>query len=143
MKTKFLTKEEAIKQVEWKLIDAAGVPVGRLASKVAAVIRGKHKVTFTPHNNCGDFVVVINAEKAVFTGKKLQKKVYYHHTGFIGGIKERKASDLMQTKPEEVIEMAVHGMLPKNTLGHQMKKRLRVVRGAEHRFNAHKPQLIS
>lgn len=143
MKTKFVTKEEAAKRLSWKLVDASGVPVGRLASQVASMIRGKHKVDFTPNAKCGDMVVVINAAKAVFTGKKLENKVYIHHTNYIGGLKERTAADLMATKPEEVIEHAVYGMLPKGNQGKQLQKRLRVVPGSEHKYGAHKLQTVT
>ena len=124
----------------WYVIDAEDQVLGRLASQVASMLRGKHKPTFAPHADCGDHVIIINAEKAVLTGNKLNQKMYYHHTGYIGNMKEVKYSTLMKTKPEFAVELAVKGMLPDNTLGRTALTRLRVYRGAEHKHEAQKPE---
>ena len=125
---------------KWYIIDAANRPLGRTAAAAAAILRGKHKVDFAPHVDCGDHVIIINAEKAVLTGNKLNQKMYYHHTGYIGNMKEVKYSTLMKTKPEFAVELAVKGMLPDNTLGRTALTRLRVYRGAEHKHEAQKPE---
>ena len=128
---------------KWVVIDANGLVVGRLASIVALRLRGKHKPTFTPHVDCGDNVIIINAAKAVLTGRKLEKKVYYHHTGFIGGIKERTAKSIMEGRfPERVVEKAVQRMLPRGPLGRQQFGNLRVYPGAEHPHAAQNPEPI-
>lgn len=128
-------------QRKWYVIDAAGQPLGRLASEVASILRGKHTPRFTPHVDTGDFVIVINAEKVVLTGKKLKQKKYRYHTGYPGGLKEVSYETLMAKHPEKVIEMAVKGMLPHNRLGRQMYKKLKVYRGAEHPHQAQKPEV--
>ena len=125
---------------KWYVIDAAGKPLGKVAVQAAVLLRGKHKPTFTPHVDCGDSVVIINASKIVLTGKKLDQKKYYHHTGYIGNMKEVKYSTLMKTKPEFAVELAVKGMLPDSTLGRTALTRLRVYRGAEHKHEAQKPE---
>ena len=125
---------------KWYVIDAAGKPLGKVAVQAAVLLRGKHKPTFTPHADCGDHVIIINAEKAVLTGNKLNQKMYYHHTGYIGNMKEVKYSTLMKTKPEFAVELAVKGMLPDSTLGRTALTRLRVYRGAEHKHEAQKPE---
>ena len=128
---------------KWVMIDASGLVVGRLASLVALRLRGKDKPVFTPHVDCGDNVIVINAAKAVFTGRKLEKKVYHHHTGFIGGIKERTARSIMEGRfPERVLEKAVERMLPRGPLGRQQLSNLRVYPGAEHPHAAQNPASI-
>ena len=128
---------------KWILIDAEGLVVGRLASIIAMRLRGKHKATFTPHVDDGDNVIVINAEKALLTGDKLKKKVYYHHTGYIGGIKERTAGAIMAGKfPERIVEKAVQRMLPRGPLGRQQLSNLRVFPGAEHPHEAQKPEMV-
>ena len=128
---------------KWVVIDANGLVVGRLASIVALRLRGKHKPTFTPHVDCGDNVIIINAAKAVLTGRKLEKKVYHHHTGFIGGIKERTAKSIMEGRfPERVVEKAVQRMLPRGPLGRQQFGNLRVYPGAEHPHAAQNPEPI-
>lgn len=142
MSTDFVTAEKALEDAKWWVIDAAGVPAGRLATKVATVIRGKHKPTFTPHVNGGDFVVVVNADKVVLTGNKKENKMYRHHTGYIGGLKEVKGGKMLATKPEEVIASAVKGMLPEGILGHRMMKKLKVYTGAEHPHTAQMPQTL-
>lgn len=124
----------------WYILDAADKPLGRVAATAAHLLRGKHKPTFAPHCDCGDHVIIINAEKAVLTGNKLNQKMYYHHTGYIGNMKEVKYSTLMKTKPEFAVELAVKGMLPDSTLGRTALTRLRVYRGAEHKHEAQKPE---
>jgi len=126
----------------WYIVDADGMTLGRLASQVAAILRGKNKPTFTPHVDCGDHVIVINAAKVVLSGKKLDQKVYYHHSGFAGGLKETKYRKLMAEKPEFAVKHAVVGMLPKGPLGRQMARKLRVYAGAEHEHEAQKPTVL-
>ncbi len=127
----------------WVLIDAQGLVVGRLASLVALRLRGKHKPTFTPHVDCGDNVIVVNAGKVVLTGQKVQKKVYHHHTGFIGGIKERSARSILEGRfPERVLEKAVERMLPRGPLGRSQLGNLRVYAGPEHPHEAQQPEVI-
>jgi large subunit ribosomal protein L13 len=138
-KTFSLSKEAAIEARGWRIVDASGIPLGILASHVASLIRGKNKTIFTPHVDCGDFVVVINAEKVRLSGKKSDNKMYHHHTGYIGGLKSIAAGKLREEKPERLIERAVGGMLPKGALGHQMIKKLKVERGENHNHAAHKP----
>ena len=123
------------------IIDAAGKPMGKTAALAADLLRGKLKTTYTPHVDCGDFVIVINAEKAVLTGKKLEQKYYRRHSGWIGGLKEVKYKELMEKKPELAMELAVKGMLQKNKLGDAQLTRLRVFRGAEHIHAAQKPEV--
>ncbi len=123
----------------WFVVDAKGQTLGRLASKVAAILRGKHKPTFTPHVDCGDYVIVINADKVKFTGKKLDQKMYRWHTGYVGHLRERTAREMMQKRPERVLELAIKGMLPKNKLGRQMGKKLKVYAGEVHNHEAQKP----
>jgi len=142
LSTKFLTAEQAQTSAKWWVIDANAVPVGRLASEAAAIIRGKRKPTFTPHVDGGDFVVVINADKVVLTGNKNETKMYRHYTGYIGGLKEVKGGVLLSRKPEEAIERAVAGMLPSGVLGHRMMKKLKVYKGADHVHQAQMPEPI-
>ena len=125
----------------WYVLDAAGKPLGKTAVIAADLLRGKRKPEFTPNADCGDFVIVINAEKAILTGKKLDQKYYRHHTGWVGGLKEVKYRTLMQTKPELAMQLAVKGMLPKNTLAKNSLTRLHVYRGGEHEHAAQKPQI--
>jgi len=128
---------------KWIVIDATGLVVGRLASIVAMRLRGKHKPTFTPHMDDGDNVIVINAEKVVFTGRKRDQKMYYHHTGFIGGIKERSAKSIFEGRfPERIVEKAVERMIPRGPLGRQQMSNLRVYPGAEHPHEAQKPEAL-
>ena len=134
-----MAKKEAIVR-GWYVIDAAGKTLGNVAVAAATVLNGKHRPEYTPHVDCGECVVVINAEKIVLTGKKLDQKMYYHHTGYIGNMKEVKYSTLMKTKPEFAVELAVKGMLPDSTLGRTALTRLRVYRGAEHKHEAQKPE---
>lgn len=126
---------------KWYVIDASGQTLGRLASEVAAILRGKHKPTFTPHVDTGDFVIVINAEQIRLTGNKLLQKKYRYHTGYPGGLKEIDYKSLLQKKPEKAIEIAVKGMLPHNRLGDKMFKKLKVYRGSEHPHQAQKPEV--
>lgn len=125
---------------KWYVVDAAGCTLGRLASEVAAVLRGKNKPIFTPHMDCGDYVIVVNAEKIHVTGKKLDQKIYYRHSDYVGGMKETTLREMLDKKPEKVIELAVKGMLPKGPLGRSMIKKLHVYAGAEHAHQAQKPE---
>lgn len=128
---------------KWFVVDAEGQTLGRLATQVATVLRGKHKPTYTPHVDCGDFVVIVNAEKIVLTGKKLDQKKYRWHTGYVGHLRERTARQMIANKPEEVVHLAVKGMLPKNSLGRQMIKKLKVYAGPEHNHSAQKPESLT
>ena len=128
---------------KWYVVDAADYTLGRLASQVAAVLRGKNKPTYTPFIDCGDNVIVINAEKVQFTGKKLDQKVYYKHSDYVGGMKETTLRELMQKNPEKVVELAVKGMLPKGPLGREMYTKLFVYAGPDHKHAAQKPEVIT
>ncbi len=125
---------------KWYVIDAAGKPMGKVAVEAAKLLRGKHKPMFTPNADCGDHVIIINAEKAVLTGNKLDQKMYYHHTGYIGHLKEVKYSTLMKTRPDFAMTLAVKGMIPDTVIGRKALTRLRVVKGAEHAHAAQKPE---
>ena len=138
MKT-YMAKAESVER-KWYVVDAAGVPMGRLASRVASVLRGKNKPTYTPNVDTGDFVIVINTDKAVLTGKKLENKFYRYHTGYIGGLKEISYKKMMAEKSDLAVYEAVKGMLPKNALGRATLKKLRVYKGAEHNHAAQKPE---
>ena len=138
MKT-YMAHAETVER-KWYVVDAAGVTLGRLATKVASVLRGKHKPTFTPNVDTGDFVIVINTDKVVLTGKKLEDKYYRYHSGYIGGLKEISYKKLMAEKSDLAVYEAVKGMLPKNSLGRQMLKKLKVFKGAEHNHAAQKPE---
>ena len=126
---------------KWYVVDAEGQTLGRLASEVAAILRGKHKPTFTPHVDTGDHVIIINAEKIKLTGKKWTDKIYYHHSGHPGGLKQRTANEMRSKYPEQMLEIAIKGMLPKNSLGRQMFKKLHVYAGSEHPHQAQKPEV--
>ena len=128
---------------KWYVVDATDMTLGRLASEVAKVLRGKNKPIFTPHIDCGDNVIVINAEKIKVTGKKMDQKVYYHHSDYVGGLKEATLREKLEKKPEQVIELAVKGMLPKGPLGRQMFTKLRVYAGPEHKHEAQKPEVLT
>ena len=128
---------------KWYVVDATDMTLGRLASEVAKVLRGKNKPIFTPHIDCGDNVIVINAEKIKVTGKKMDQKVYYHHSDYVGGLKEATLREKLAKKPEQVIELAVKGMLPKGPLGRQMFTKLRVYAGPEHKHEAQKPEVLT
>ncbi len=138
MKT-YMAKAESVER-KWYVVDAAGVPLGRLASRVASVLRGKNKPTYTPNVDTGDFVIIVNTDKAVLTGKKLENKFYRYHTGYIGGLKEISYKKMMAEKSDLAVYEAVKGMLPKNSLGRQMLKKLKVYKGAEHNHAAQKPE---
>lgn len=140
MRTTYMAKPNEVAR-NWHIIDAEGKTLGRLASEAAALIRGKHKPQFTPHVDTGDFVIVINAEKIHLTGKKMQNKKYYRHSMYQGGLKVTVAEDLLKTRPERMIEFAVHGMIPKTRQGDHMKLRLKVYAGAEHPHAAQKPEV--
>ena len=128
---------------KWYVVDATDMTLGRLASEVAKVLRGKNKPIFTPHIDCGDNVIVINAEKIKVTGKKMDQKVYYHHSDYVGGLKEATLREKLEKKPEQVIELAVKGMLPKGPLGRQMYTKLHVYAGPEHEHEAQKPEVLT
>ncbi len=128
---------------KWYVVDAEGQTLGRLASEVAKVLRGKNKPIYTPHVDCGDNVIIVNAEKIVVTGKKLDQKIYYHHSGWVGGMKETTLREMLQKKPEQVVELAVKGMLPKGPLGREMYTKLHVYAGAEHPHAAQKPEVLT
>ena len=128
---------------KWYVVDATDMTLGRLASEVAKVLRGKNKAIFTPHIDTGDYVIVINAEKIAVTGRKLDQKIYYHHSDYVGGMKETRLREMMAKKPERVIELAVKGMLPKGPLGRQMYTKLHVYAGAEHAHAAQKPEVLT
>ncbi|MBE0600490.1 MAG: 50S ribosomal protein L13 [Firmicutes bacterium] len=129
-------------QRKWYILNAQDVVLGRLATRVASVLRGKHKPTYTPHVDTGDYVIIINADKAVLTGKKLDQKMYYHHSGFPGGLKETPYRRLMAEKPEFAVKKAIVGMLPKGPLGRSMAKKLRVYAGTEHEYASQKPETL-
>ena len=138
MKNTYMQKKETVKR-DWYVIDAEGLNLGRLATRVADVLRGKHKPTFTPHIDCGDYVIVINASKINLTGNKLNDKIYYNHSGYTGGLRERTAKEMRENYSVEMIERAVKGMIPHNRLGRQVAKKLFVYEGAEHPHMAQKP----
>ena len=137
----FVQKKETIER-KWYVIDAEGKPLGRVASKAAHILRGKHKATYTPNIDCGDFIIIVNAEKAVLTGNKLDKKMYYNHSGYPGGLRERTAREMQENYPVEMVERAVKGMLPHNRLGRQMYRKLFVYAGSEHPHMAQQPEIM-
>ncbi len=126
---------------KWYVVDAEGQTLGRLASEVASILRGKHKPTYTPHVDTGDYVIIVNAEKIQLTGNKLNDKIYYRHSGHPGGLKQRTANEMRSKYPEQMLEIAIKGMLPKNSLGRQMFKKLHVYAGSEHPHQAQKPEV--
>lgn len=128
---------------KWYVVDAEGKTLGRLASEIARILRGKNKPIFTPHMDTGDYVIVVNAAKVKVTGKKLKQKIYYHHSGYVGGMKETTLKEMLAKKPERVMELAVKGMLPKGPLGRQMYKKLFVYAGPEHKHEAQKPEVLT
>ena len=128
---------------KWYVVDATGYTLGRLASEVAKVLRGKNKPIFTPHIDTGDYVIIVNAEKIKVTGKKLEQKIYYHHSDYVGGMKETTLREMLAKKPEKVVELAVKGMLPKGPLGREMFTKLHVYAGAEHPHTAQKPEVLT
>jgi len=135
----FMERKETVSR-KWYILDAAGKPLGRTATVAADLLRGKHKTTFTPHVDCGDFVIILNADQAVLTGKKLDQKIYYRHSGWAGGLKQTKYKHLMETKPELAMQLAVRGMLQKNTIAREQLGRLKVYRGTEHKHQAQAPE---
>lgn len=137
----FMAKAETIER-KWYVIDAANKPLGKVAVQAATILRGKHRPEFTPHVDCGEFVIIVNAAKAVLTGKKLEQKYYRHHSGYIGGLKEVQYKTLMETRPEKAMELAVKGMLPHNTLGAKAATRLKVYAGEAHNQAAQKPTAL-
>ena len=139
MKTTFLTHEQALAGRSWLVVDAREQALGRLASRVAKALRGKNKATFTPHQDGGDFVVVVNADKVKISGNKAEQKIYYRHSGYIGGLKDETMGELRQRKPEELIRLAVRGMMPKTALGKRQLKKLKVYAGESHPHGAQKP----
>ena len=141
MSTTFMAKPQNV-QRKWFVVDAEGKTLGRLASQVAAILRGKHKPTFTPHTDAGDFVIIVNAEKIHLTGKKLTDKMYRRHTGYPGGLKEVAAKDLLERRPTRALELAIKGMLPHNRLGADMYRKLKVYAGPEHPHAAQQPEKL-
>ena len=141
MKTFMQTKETV--ERKWYVIDAADKPLGRVATKAATILRGKHKATFTPHIDCGDYVIIINADKVKLTGNKINDKMYYNHSGFPGGLRTRNAKTMLESYPVEMVERAVNGMLPNGPLGRQMYRKLFVYAGSEHKHGAQKPTTIT
>lgn len=141
MKNTFMQTKENVTRT-WYVIDAADMPLGRVASKAAVLLRGKHKVTYTPHVDCGDYVIIINASKVALTGNKLEDKKYYDHSRYVGGLRERNAKEMRENYPEEMIERAVKGMLPHNRLGRSMYKKLFVYAGSEHPHTAQQPKVM-
>ena len=141
MKSTFMQSKETVTR-NWYVIDAKNMPLGRVASKAAVILRGKHKVTYTPHVDCGDYVIIINAKEVALTGNKLENKMYYDHSRYVGGLRERTAKEMKENYSEEMIERAVKGMLPHNRLGRQMYKKLFVYEGNEHPHAAQQPKEI-
>ena len=140
MKSFMQTKETVDRK--WYVLDAKGLPLGRVASRAAVVLRGKHKATYTPHIDCGDYVIIVNAKEVKLTGDKLNKKIYYTHSGYVGGLRERTAKTMIEKYPVEMVERAVKGMLPHNRLGRQMYKKLFVYEGETHPHMAQKPEVL-
>ena len=141
MKTTFMQKKEEVVR-DWYVIDAKDIPLGRVASKASFMLRGKHKATYTPHVDCGDNIIIINASKVLLTGNKLENKKYYNHSRYVGGLRERTAKEMREKYPEEMMERAIKGMLPKGRLGRQMYKKLHVYAGDEHIHMAQQPKVI-
>lgn len=137
--TTFMANASNIER-KWYVIDAKGKPLGRVATKAATILKGKHKATYTPHVDCGDNIIIINAKEVVLTGKKLDQKVYYNHSGYTGGLRERTAKVMLEKYPVEMVERAIKGMLPKGRLGRQMYKKLFVYEGSDHKHQAQKPE---
>ena len=138
----FMAKAETIER-RWFVIDAAGQPLGKTAVKAATILRGKHRPEFTPHADCGEYVIIINASKAVLTGKKLEQKYYRYHTGYMGGLKEVQYKKMMAEKSDDALYVAIKGMLPKNSLGRKMLKKVRVYKDANHNHEAQKPEVLN
>ena len=141
MKTPFMQKKEEVVR-DWYVIDAKDIPLGRVASKAAVMLRGKHKATYTPHVDCGDNIIIINVDKVLLTGNKLEGKKYYNHSRYVGGLRERTAKEMIEKYPEEMMERAIKGMLPKGRLGRQMYKKLHVYAGEVHPHTAQQPKKV-
>ena len=141
MKTTFMQRKEDVVR-DWYIIDAKDIPLGRVASKAAVMLRGKHKATYTPHIDCGDNIIIINAKEVLLTGNKLADKKYYNHSRYVGGLRERTAKEMKENYPEEMMERAIKGMLPKGRLGRQMFKKLHVYKGEEHPHTAQQPKTV-
>ena len=141
-KTTFMQSKETVVR-DWYVIDAKDMPLGRVASKAAVMLRGKHKATYTPHIDCGDNIIIINASEVVLTGNKLEGKKYYDHSRYVGGLRERTAKEMKENYPEEMMERAIKGMLPKGRLGREMFRKLHVYAGSEHPHTAQQPKLIT
>lgn len=137
----YMQKKETVER-KWYVIDAEGKSLGRVAALAATYLRGKHKPTYTPHIDCGDNIIIINAEKVALTGNKLNNKMYYNHSQYLGGLRERTAKEMLEKYPVEMVERAVKGMLPHNRLGRQMYKKLFVYTGSEHKHEAQKPEML-
>jgi large subunit ribosomal protein L13 len=137
----YMQKKETVER-KWYVIDAEGKPLGRVAALAATYLRGKHKPTYTPHIDCGDNIIIVNAEKVMLTGNKLNNKMYYNHSQYLGGLRERTAKEMIEKYPVEMVERAVKGMLPHNRLGRQMYKKLFVYEGSEHKHEAQKPEVL-
>ena len=137
----YMQKKETVER-KWYVIDAEGKPLGRVAALAATYLRGKHKPTYTPHIDCGDNIIIVNAEKVMLTGNKLNNKMYYNHSQYLGGLRERTAKEMIEKYPVEKVERAVKGMLPHNRLGRQMYKKLFVYTGSEHKHEAQKPEVL-
>lgn len=137
----YMQKKETVER-KWYVIDAEGKPLGRVAALAATYLRGKHKPTYTPHIDCGDNIIIVNAEKVMLTGNKLNNKMYYNHSQYLGGLRERTAKEMVEKYPVEMVERAVKGMLPHNRLGRQMYKKLFVYTGSEHKHEAQKPEVL-
>jgi len=137
----YMAKSSEVER-KWYVLDAANKPLGKTAAQAANILRGKHRPEFTPHVDCGEFVIIVNCEKAILTGRKLDQKYYRHHSGYIGGLKEVQYRTLMKTRPELAMKLAVKGMLPKNSIGEKSLTRLKLYRGAEHKNAAQKPEVL-
>lgn len=137
----YMQKKETVER-KWYVIDAEGKPLGRVAALAATYLRGKHKPTYTPHIDCGDNIIIVNAEKVMLTGNKLNNKMYYNHSQYLGGLRERTAKEMIEKYPVEMVERAIKGMLPHNRLGRQMYKKLFVYTGSEHKHEAQKPEVL-
>ena len=142
MNNTFMANPDKVER-KWYVVDATGYTLGRLSSEIAKILRGKNKAVFTPHIDTGDYVIVVNAEKIKVTGKKLDQKIYYHHSDYVGGMKETTLKEMLAKKPEKVLELAVKGMLPKGPLGRAMHKKLFVYAGPEHKHEAQKPEVLT
>lgn len=140
MRTTFMANDQNVER-KWLVVDAEDETLGRLASEVATLLRGKHKPTFTPHVDTGDYVIIVNAEKIKLTGNKLNDKMYYSHSGYTGNLKSKTAGEMIEKNPEKMLELTIKGMLPKGPLGRKMAKKLHVYRGAEHNHQAQKPEV--